>query len=90
MEKFPCSPEDRENCRVFEREGECYEDVHHKYWPKSRYKTKVEREFRGLDENKILACRALHNEIHARRKQSDKPPRSEMIRAISEARDDED
>ena len=90
MERFPCSPEDRENCRVFGLEGRCYEDVHHEYWPKSEYKTRIEREFRLLDENKILVCRALHNEIHARRRQSEKPSRNEMLRIINEARNDED
>lgn len=87
MESFPCSPEDRENCRVFEREGECYEDVHHEYWPERDYKTKVERQFRALEINKVFICRALHNEIHARRRRSEKPPRKEMLRAIQEEKD---
>ena len=90
MEHFPCTPEQRANCPVLEAEGDCYEDVHHEYWPKSQYRTKIEREFRSLDENKILACRALHNEIHARRRASEKPSRNEMLRIINESKENHD
>lgn len=82
MERQPCPPEMRERCRVFESEGRCYEDVHHENWPRNDYKTEIEREFRELDSEKILICRALHNAIHARKRKSDKPTRNEMLDAI--------
>ena len=86
-ERFPCPADTIGHCPVFETEGECYEDRHHEYWPRSEYTTKVEREFRGLEVNQIVICRALHNGIHARRRRSEKPPRKEMLRAIQKEKD---
>ena len=76
-----------QNCRVFEAEGECYQDVHHEYWPRSEYRTPVERQFRGLEVNQQFICRALHNAIHAEKRRSGKPPRKEMLRVIQEEKD---
>ena len=63
-------------------EGRCRQDIHHEYWPKADYKTSVEKEFRELEINKEFICRALHNAIHARNRQSDKPSRATMLGAI--------
>lgn len=81
-EFIPCPPDIFEQCRVFEKEGECYEDVHHDYYPHPDYKTPVEREFRGLEINQKFMCRALHNAIHAQRTPPEKPPRKEMLEVI--------
>lgn len=77
MERFPCEP--NEDCPV----AECpKEDVHHKAWPKRRYRGSVSRAFRELDINKELTCRARHNEIHATQKPPEKPKESEMLVVI--------
>lgn len=83
-EHAPCPAESLGQCPVFEAEGECYEDTHHEYWPRSEYRTKVEREFRGLEVNQIEICRWLHNQIHAERRRSGKPSRKEMLNVIQE------
>lgn len=84
MERIPCNKNSQDHCPVFGQEGACYEDIHHKYWPRRDYRTQVERQFRSLDINKVKICRAMHNEIHASRRKSDKPPREGMLRAIKE------
>lgn len=84
MEHNPCSPEIRENCRVFQAVGECFEDLHHDYWPRRDYKTKVEKEFRGLQINERMICRALHNTIHATQMPPIKPTRDQMLGVIDE------
>ena len=71
-----------ENCPVFELEGECYEDRHHVYWPASQYGTRVERQFRQLDENKVLICRWIHNTIHGVALPPQKPTRNKMLEAM--------
>ena len=71
MERKPCNP--TPECRVLKSEGGCREDVHHLYYPRRAYKTKLERQFRNLDENKILVCRALHNHIHATQEPPGRP-----------------
>ena len=81
MEHFPCEPS--ENCRLY-KEG-CYSDIHHKYFPKYKYKGKFLRMFRSLDENKIKICRARHEEIHATEKPPKKPKQAEMFEAIGRA-----
>lgn len=78
MENVPCQPD--EGCRYY---PDCFEDVDHLYWPRRNYKTQVEKQFRELDENKTLVCRALHEERHATERPPQKPPREVMIQAIA-------
>lgn len=85
-ESVPCPPELFENCRVFEEEGECYQDRHHKFWPRPDYTTAVERTFRGLEVNQLFICRALHNAIHATEAAPQKPTRKKMLDAINNER----
>ena len=80
MERVPCEPSP--DCKFF---GRCYEDVDHIYWPKKGYQTPVEKEFRDLDTNKQLICRALHDERHATEVPPLKPDRDFMFLAIQRA-----
>lgn len=77
MEPVPCTP--TEECRYYP----CFTDTHHLYYPRRRYKTQVEREFRNLPENKVEMCRAAHTELHATEQIPKKPGRDEMLQAIA-------
>lgn len=79
MERFPCDPE--RECRLRETIG-CFEDVHHKKWPRRDYRTPVEKEYRELEDNKELSCRDRHNEIHATQRPPEKPSREEMLASV--------
>jgi hypothetical protein len=76
MERFPCDP--TRECRLRETIG-CFEDVHHRQWPRRAYQSPVAKEFRDLDENKELTCRDRHNEIHATEMPPEKPPEKPSV-----------
>lgn len=61
----------------------CYTDTHHLFYPRRDYRTRVEKEFRELPENKEQLCRAVHNERHAMEGPPQKPSREEMLGAIA-------
>jgi hypothetical protein len=61
-------------------------DLHHKFWPRSEYKTGVEKAFRQLGENVVQICRAEHDLEHAVSDPPDKPDREIMLMAIQEQR----
>lgn len=77
---YEACPNANEACKYA---PDCYADEHHLYWPKKRYKGQVEREFRGLPENREVICRAEHDEIHATERPPIKPSHNEMIQAIA-------
>lgn len=79
MERFPC--DSSRECRLRETIG-CFEDVHHKQYPRRAYRNSVERDFRNLDKNKELTCRDRHNEIHATEFPPPKPSIDEMRQAL--------
>lgn len=85
MENLPCPPEIKNQCPIFDLEGECYEDRHHLYWPASEYSSRIEKQFRQLDSNKITICRWLHNTVHLVTLPPEKPTRNEMQRRINES-----
>lgn len=60
----------------------CYSDEHHLAWPRSDYRTKVERDFRNLSINKVQICRAEHDELHLEEPPT-KPTRDEMLGALA-------
>lgn len=60
-----------------------HSDVHHFYYPRKDYKTKTEKEFRNLPENKGYVCRCLHNFIHATQEPPVKPTLDFMLDAIN-------
>lgn len=83
MERFPCDP--ARECRLRDTIG-CFEDVHHRQWPRRSYRSQTEKNYRELDENKELTCRDRHNEIHATTPPPEKPPTSIMLAAVAMAR----
>lgn len=60
----------------------CFEDTHHAYWPKTEYRTKLERTFRNLEVNKEEMCRAQHAELHATEQPPEKPTWDFMAGAV--------
>lgn len=82
---IPCTPEQMAECKWADTRKGCYEDVHHEYWPRKEYKTKVEKAFRGLVMNQTVMCRSLHDEEHAG-PPPEKPTRDEMLEVINDAR----
>lgn len=83
LEGTPC--DESVPCGLRETTG-CFEDVHHKYFPRRSYRTPLEKEFRELPENKVVICRQLHNDEHATIEPPDKPPISEMRQRVNSAR----
>jgi len=79
MSERKCGPE--VECRLRDTVG-CFEDVHHEFYPKNRYRTHIEKQFRELPENKQRMCRQQHNDIHATREIPEKPSLEEMRLAI--------
>lgn len=79
MEHFPCEP--NAACKNWPH---CYSDVHHLYYPACDYKTRLEKEFRDLEVNKIAICRAIHDEIHAEDTPPDKPSHQFMCEEVRE------
>ena len=83
MERVPCPAENTPVCPIFQQEGECYEDKHHKYWPSDEYTSRVEKQFRQLEVNKVTICRWLHNTIHAVALPPEQPTVAEMRKVIN-------
>lgn len=79
MSRGKCTPEQMEVCPLRRH----FSDLHHTYYPRSEYRTKVEKEFRELPENKVQLCRNEHQEIHATEPDPVKPSREYMIAAIA-------
>lgn len=84
MERVPCPIKNSPECPIFNQEGECYEDKHHKYWPASNYVTKQEKEFRNLDVNKVIICRWIHNTIHSVALPPEHPSHAQIRRATND------
>ena len=40
----------------------CFQDSHHRFWPRKAYVTRLEREFRGMFQVKLWRCQ--HMQIH--------------------------
>lgn len=78
--RTPCN-ENRESC-PYQYSG-CFEDTHHRFYPKSSYTTAAERTFRELPENKEQLCRDLHDDLHATQEPPDKPSHAEMLSQIA-------
>lgn len=88
MERVPCDPTvvNTERCAVYRKIGKCFMDIHHLYHPRRDYKTKDEKEFRELDENKVNMCRDFHNMDHAVFPPPDKPDAEFIADAIKRVR----
>lgn len=80
-DRIPCSPDIP--CR-YREEDECFEDLHHEAYPKSAYRTELEKKFRNHVMNKVIMCRAMHDEEHAQWLIPKKASPEEMRRLIQE------
>ena len=81
MERQPCMNQD--SCRLRNSRLGCREDVHHRIFPRREYTRGIAREYRELEENKVLICRADHDEIHATEKPPVRPSYEEMREAVA-------
>lgn len=79
-------------CKHFNRCADNYKEIgkillttHHEFWPKSSYKTKLERQFRELPENKTRICAQEHDDLHACNLPPEKPERYEMLQAVEDS-----
>lgn len=75
--------EPQPGCKYFGT-AECLMTTHHDYFPSKDYKTKIEKNFRQLPENKIRISRCLHDDVHLELLPPPKPPRDEMIQALAQ------
>ena len=75
-EYIPCNPDIPCKLREF---GKCYEDIHHEAHPKDEYRTRLEKKFRMNILNKVLMCRAMHDDWHAQGLKPQKPDVATMI-----------
>lgn len=82
MSYSPC-PKASEDCRFYETELGCVQNIHHDYWPKKRYTGDVAKEFRELPQNKGEMCMREHGDLHATERPPARPSREEMIQAIA-------
>lgn len=78
-EHIPCSEDTP--CKLRDIGG-CFEDIHHEAHPRSEYRTALEKRFREHVMNKVLMCRAIHNDIHANNLVPVKPNPQEMRKLI--------
>lgn len=69
-------------CPFIDTERGCKSNKHHKYFPSKSYKTKLEKDFRELQDNKVQMCMWMHNVLHASTPPPEKPPREEMLKAV--------
>ena len=81
MERIPCDP--NAECKLRYTIG-CFEDLHHEAYPKSAYRTKLEKKFRQHVMNKVVICRNLHNDGHAQNLPPKKPSPGEMKKLMEE------
>jgi hypothetical protein len=86
MERVPCPAANTPVCPIYQQEGECFEDRHHKYWPSDEYSSRTEKQFRQLEVNKVDICRWLHNTIHAVALPPEHPTVAVMRKAIEAER----
>lgn len=86
-DRIPCNPD--WECPIRETEG-CREDLHHEAYPKSEYRKGVEKRFRDHVMNKVIMCRAMHNEEHAQWLIPKKPSRDEMRQLMEEHNGEEE
>ncbi len=84
MERIPCS--NQQECRLRDSQLGCREDVHHRAFMRRDYSRGIARAYRELEENKVLICRAEHEEIHATQRPPEMPSIEVMHQAVLNAR----
>lgn len=80
-EYIPCNP--NIPCK-YREEDECFEDLHHEAYPKSAYRTALEKRFRNHVLNKVFTCRAIHDDMHAQNLPPQKPDAATMRKFMEE------
>jgi hypothetical protein len=70
MERVPCEP--NPNCKFY-KSGSCYKNRHHLYYPRSDYRTPLEKQFRSASEHIVTLCRSQHEQLHLKTKPPEKP-----------------
>lgn len=60
----------------------CREDIHHLFFPANQYARGLDKEFREMEDNKVLMCRELHEDIHHTQPIPEHPSRTEMLQAL--------
>ena len=83
MERIPCSQQ--QECRLRDSKLGCREDIHHLFYPARDYRG-IAKAFRELEENKVVMCRAEHEEIHATQPAPEMPSIGIMHEAIQRER----
>jgi hypothetical protein len=78
-------PSPQDDCPYADREGGCYSDIDHEYYPAIDYSDIMGSEFRELPENKQQICRWEHEQKHAHELPPTKPPREYMLGRIATA-----
>lgn len=72
----------RPDCKYVGTE-QCLLTIHHEFYPRRDYRTKIEKQFRELVINKTMLPRCEHDNLHATQTPPEKPSRDEMLVAIS-------
>lgn len=85
MSRRAC-PFESSDCKYFNSSTGCFQDTHHLMYPRADYRSRVEKEFRDLPENKVDICRQMHDECHAFDEIPVKPSMDVMRHAINESR----
>lgn len=80
-DRIPCNPDIP--CKYRDTSG-CYEDLHHEAWPRRDYITPLEKRFRNHVLNKVIICRAIHDDEHAQGLIPVKPHPAEMRKFLDE------
>jgi hypothetical protein len=78
-----CPRENTPGCPYMERGG-CASNEHHRLWPRRRYKSQLEKQFRDLPENKEQLCRWEHDLLHEFELPPEKPSLETMLVALSQ------
>lgn len=68
------------------QEHGCFSDTHHNYFPENRYVSKLDKQFRDLQDNTEQLCRDDHEYLHETTLPPKKPTPLEMVAAIALAR----
>ena len=84
FEYIPCNPETP--CK-YREEDDCFEDIHHEAYPKSEYRGQLEKRFRECALNKVLICRAVHDDIHKQDLPPRKPSEDTMREVLADAKE---
>lgn len=78
-------PFESPSCKYFDGVG-CFTDRHHVFYPRTDYRSPVEKSFRNLPENVVDLPRCEHDELHATEEPPLKPSLEVMREAVNASR----